>query len=74
MTQKPRFPGTRITTNGNTLVSYYTEARITEAGVFYPITPSTEMGENYQLAWAEGKLNVFGGQKIAIEAEGEHAA
>ncbi len=43
-------------------------------GVFYPITPSTEMGENYQLAFAEGKLNVFGRPKLAIEAEGEHAA
>ena len=74
MKTKPRFPGIRLTTNGNQLVSYHTEARITDAGVFYPITPSTEMGENYQLAWAEGKLNVFGGQKIAIEAEGEHAA
>jgi pyruvate-ferredoxin/flavodoxin oxidoreductase len=70
----PRFPGIRITTNGNQLVAYHTEARITEGGVFYPITPSTEMGENYQLAFAEGKLDVFGNSKIAIEAEGEHAA
>jgi pyruvate-ferredoxin/flavodoxin oxidoreductase len=36
---KPRFPGIRITTNGNQLVAYHTEARITEGGVFYPITP-----------------------------------
>ncbi len=71
---RPRFPGIRITTNGNQLVAYHTEARITEGGVFYPITPSTEMGENYQLAFAEGKLDVFGRNKIAIEAEGEHAA
>jgi len=70
----PRFPGIRITTNGNQLVSYHTEARITDGGVFYPITPSTEMGENYQLAYAEGKLDVFGHSKIAIETEGEHAA
>jgi len=55
-------------------VSYHTEARITQGGVFYPITPSTEMGENYQLSFAEGKLDVFGLPKIAIEAEGEHAA
>jgi pyruvate-ferredoxin/flavodoxin oxidoreductase len=55
-------------------VSYHTEARITQGGVFYPITPSTEMGENYQLSYAEGKLDVFGQPKIAIEAEGEHAA
>lgn len=70
----PKYPGIRLTTNGNQIVSYHTEARITQAGVFYPITPSTEMGENYQLAFAEGVLDVFGNPKIAIEAEGEHAA
>ncbi|KAA3636118.1 MAG: pyruvate ferredoxin oxidoreductase, partial [Armatimonadetes bacterium] len=70
----PKYPGIRVTTNGNQLVSYHTEARITQAGVFYPITPSTEMGENYQLSFAEGVLDVFGNAKIAIEAEGEHAA
>ncbi|MCP3913283.1 MAG: oxidoreductase [Actinomycetia bacterium] len=74
MTTKPPFPGTRITTNGNQLVSYHTEARITQGGVFYPITPSTEMGENYQMAFAEGALDVFGNQKVAIETEGEHSA
>jgi len=68
------FPGTRITTNGNQLVAYHTEARLTQGGVFYPITPSTEMGENYELSFAEGKLDVFGNKKVAIEAEGEHAA
>jgi pyruvate-ferredoxin/flavodoxin oxidoreductase len=72
--RRPKYPGIRVTTNGNTLVSYHTEARITEGGVFYPITPSTEMGELYQQAFAEGKLNVFGRSKLAIEAEGEHAA
>ncbi len=70
----PKYPGIRVTTNGNQLVAYHTEARITQAGVFYPITPSTEMGENYQLSFAEGILDVFGNAKIAIEAEGEHAA
>jgi pyruvate-ferredoxin/flavodoxin oxidoreductase len=70
----PRFPGIRVNTNGNQLVSYHTEARITQGGVFYPITPSTEMGETYQQSFAEGKLDVFGNTKIAIEAEGEHAA
>ncbi|MFQ5501060.1 MAG: 2-oxoacid:acceptor oxidoreductase family protein [Phycisphaerae bacterium] len=74
MGKRPRYPGIRITTNGNQLVSYYTEARITDGGVFYPITPSTESGEMYQQAYAEGKLNVFGHSKIAVEAEGEHAA
>ena len=63
MSRTPRYPGIRITTNGNQLVAYHTEARITDGGVFYPITPSTEMGENYQLSFAEGKLNVFGEQQ-----------
>ncbi|MGH9256219.1 MAG: 2-oxoacid:acceptor oxidoreductase family protein [Vicinamibacterales bacterium] len=72
--ERPRYPGIRVTANGNQLVSYHTEARIADAGVFYPITPSTEGGELYQQAYAEGKLNVFGGNTIAIEAEGEHAA
>ncbi len=70
----PKYPGTRITTNGNQLVSYHTETRLTDGGIFYPITASTEMGELYQQSYAEGKLNVFGRQKIAIECEGEHAA
>jgi pyruvate-ferredoxin/flavodoxin oxidoreductase len=69
-----RYPGTRITANGNQLVSYHTETRIADAGVFYPITPSTEGGELFQQAFAEGHLNVFGHNTLAIEAEGEHAA
>ena len=62
MKARPRFPGIRVTANGNQLVSYHTETRIADAGVFYPITPSTEGGELYQQAFAEGKLNVFGGK------------
>ncbi len=74
MSQQPRYPGIRIVSNGNQLVCYHTEARLADAGIFYPITPSTEMGELFQLSFAEGKLNVFGRPKLAIEAEGEHAA
>ena len=70
----PKYPGEPITCNGNQLVATHVEARITDGGIFYPITPSTEQGELYQQSWAQGKLNVFGQQKIAVEAEGEHAA
>jgi pyruvate-ferredoxin/flavodoxin oxidoreductase len=70
----PPFPGIRITANGNQLVSYHTETRIADAGIFYPITPSTEGGELYQQSFAEGRLNVFGRSCLAVEAEGEHAA
>jgi pyruvate-ferredoxin/flavodoxin oxidoreductase len=74
MTVAARYPGIRVTANGNQLVSYLTETRIADAGVFYPITPSTEGGELFQQAYAEGHLNVFGQNTIAIETEGEHAA
>jgi pyruvate-ferredoxin/flavodoxin oxidoreductase len=74
MTVAARYPGIRVTANGNQLVSYHTETRICDAGVFYPITPSTEGGELFQQAYAEGHLNVFGHNTIAIETEGEHAA
>ena len=74
MSALPKYPGERITANGNQLVSYHTEARIADAGIFYPITPSTEGGELYQQSFAEGRLNVFGQSTLAVEAEGEHAA
>ncbi|MDO8544512.1 MAG: 2-oxoacid:acceptor oxidoreductase family protein, partial [Opitutaceae bacterium] len=71
---KPKYPGIRVTCNGNQLVTQYVETRVTEGGVFYPITPSTEGGEIYQGSYAQGELNVWGQQKVAIETEGEHAA
>src|SRR6184192_286338 len=74
MRSRPRYPGIRVTANGNQLVSYHTETRIAEAGIFYPITPSTEGGELYQQSFAQGELNVWGQQKIAVETEGENAA
>ncbi len=73
-TASPKYPGIAVTCNGNQLVAEHVEVRVTEGGVFYPITPSTEGGEIYQQAYAEGKLDVWGNQKIAIETEGEHAA
>ena len=70
----PKYPGIRVTCNGNTLVAKWVETRITEGGVFYPITPSTEGGELYQQSFAQGELDVWGNQKVAIETEGEHSA
>ncbi len=51
-----------------------TETLISEAGIFFPITPSTEMGEIFQANYAKGKLNAFGKSLTAIETEGEHSA
>src|SRR6187549_1775384 len=73
-TATPKYPGVPVTCNGNQLVAQYVETRITEGGIFYPITPSTEGGEIYQGSYAQGELNVWGQQKIAVETEGEHSA
>ena len=70
MDSRPPFPGIRVTANGNQLVSYFTETRIADGGIFYPITPSTEGGELYQQAFAEGKLNVFG--RTLAPSHGSH--
>lgn len=71
---RPKYPGIPVTCNGNQLVTQYVETRITQGGIFYPITPSTEGGEIYQQSYAQGELDVFGYSKIAVECEGEHAA
>ena len=55
MKSRPPFPGIRVTANGNQLVSYHTETRIADAGVFYPITPSTEGGELYPAGVRRGQ-------------------
>ena len=55
-----KYPGFHVTCSGNQLVTQYVETRITEGGVFYPITPSTEGGEIYQASFATGELNVSG--------------
>ncbi|HEX2779990.1 MAG TPA: 2-oxoacid:acceptor oxidoreductase family protein, partial [Gemmatimonadaceae bacterium] len=45
-----------------------------EAAGAYPITPSTQMGEGWAAAVAEGKRNVNGRRLLFFEPEGEHAA
>jgi hypothetical protein len=74
LSERSRFPGIPVITTGNELVPHHMEARLADAGVFYPITLSTEMGEIFQSPYAEDLLNVFGRPKMAIRAEGEHAA
>lgn len=69
----PKYPGVKQTINGNQLVAT-TEARISDCGVFYPITPSTEQGEYFEMSVSSGTLSVFGDKVKAIETEGEHAA
>jgi pyruvate-ferredoxin/flavodoxin oxidoreductase len=69
----PRFPGVTQALDGSSAVVAM-ETAASEAAGAYPITPSTQMGEGWAAAVAEGKLNVNGRRLLFFEPEGEHAA
>ena len=69
----PRFPGILTALDGSGAVVAMETAAGEAAGV-YPITPSTQMGEGWAAAVADGKLNVHGRRLLFFEPEGEHAA
>ncbi|HWJ21925.1 MAG TPA: 2-oxoacid:acceptor oxidoreductase family protein, partial [Gemmatimonadaceae bacterium] len=69
----PRYPGTLEAMDGSTAVVLM-ETAAGEAAGAYPITPSTQMGEGWAAAVAEGKRNVNGRKLLFFEPEGEHAA
>ena len=69
----PPFPGTVQALDGSAAVVAM-ETAAGEAAGAYPITPSTQMGEGWASAVAEGKLNVNGRKLLFFEPEGEHAA
>jgi pyruvate-ferredoxin/flavodoxin oxidoreductase len=69
----PRFPGIEEAMDGSAAVVAM-ETAASEAAGAYPITPSTQMGEGWAVAVAEGRPNVFGRRLLFFEPEGEHAA
>ena len=70
---EPKYPGMSTAVDGSTAVVEMETAGSEAAGA-YPITPSTQMGEGWALAVAEGKENVNGRRLLFFEPEGEHAA
>lgn len=68
-----KYPGKRAAMDGNSAV-INCERESTDAAGAYPITPSTQMGEYWAQATANGHLNIAGRPLIFIEPEGEHAA
>jgi pyruvate-ferredoxin/flavodoxin oxidoreductase len=72
-TSAPRYPGVPAAMDGSAAVVEMETAGSEAAGA-YPITPSTQMGEGWAVAVAEGRANVFGRRLIFFEPEGEHAA
>ncbi|MBI4410074.1 MAG: 2-oxoacid:acceptor oxidoreductase family protein, partial [Gemmatimonadetes bacterium] len=69
----PPYPGVAEAMDGSGAVVAMETAASEGAGA-YPITPSTQMGEGWAVAYAEGKPNVFGRRLLFFEPEGEHAA
>lgn len=69
----PRFPGVLDAMDGSTAVVAM-ETAASEAAGAYPITPSTQMGEGWAVAVADGRRNVNGRPLLFFEPEGEHAA
>jgi pyruvate-ferredoxin/flavodoxin oxidoreductase len=70
---EPRFPGEPQATDGSEAI-VAVETAASEAAGAYPITPSTQMGEGWALAQANGVTNVNGRRLLFFEPEGEHAA
>jgi len=68
-----KYPGIRTAIDGSTAVVAMETAASEGAGA-YPITPSTQMGEGWALAVAQGQANVNGRRLLFFEPEGEHAA
>src|SRR5450830_1906279 len=69
----PAYPGVLQALDGSGAVVAMETAGSEAAGA-YPITPSTQMGEGWAVAVAEGKRNVNGRRLLFFEPEGEHAA
>ncbi|MGB5208697.1 MAG: 2-oxoacid:acceptor oxidoreductase family protein [Azonexus sp.] len=68
-----KYPGVREAVDGNTAV-IHVEREASDAAGAYPITPSTQMGEYWAEAVAQGHINISDKPLIFIEPESEHAA
>ncbi|MCE9636840.1 MAG: 2-oxoacid:acceptor oxidoreductase family protein [Planctomycetes bacterium] len=69
----PKYVGVSAALDGSAAVVEMETAASDAAGA-YPITPSTQMGEGWAQAVAEGRPNVNGRPLLFFEPEGEHAA
>lgn len=68
-----QYPGIPGTSDGAGIV-VYVESHGGEAGIAYPITPSTAMGVAHQMNFANGFKNVWGTPINWIQPESEHSA
>ena len=68
-----KYPGRRMAMDGNSAV-IMCERESSDAAGAYPITPSTQMGEFWADAVANGHVNISDRSLIFVEPESEHAA
>lgn len=73
MPQNPPYPGLRAAVDGNSAI-IHVEREASDAAGAYPITPSTQMGEQWAEEAASGHLNISGRPLVFVEPESEHAA
>ncbi len=66
-------PGKMVTIDGNTAATHVAYA-LSEVAAIYPITPSSNMGENADEWASKGKKNVFGLPVDIVEMESEAGA
>ncbi|MBF0369946.1 MAG: 2-oxoacid:acceptor oxidoreductase family protein [Magnetococcales bacterium] len=67
------YPGIAGTGDGSEAVSYV-ETRATDGAAAYPITPSTNMGQFFQIAVANGFKNLWDKELAWMELESEHSS
>lgn len=70
---KFKYPGIPGTADGSAMV-VHVETRACEAGIAYPITPSTSMGVGYQTAYSNGMKNLWGKDIMWLQPESEHSS
>jgi len=68
-----KYPGLETVINGNGAVAHVM-SHVCDGVIGYPITPSTEISENYERFRAGGGVNVWGRHPFFYEPEGEHSA
>ncbi len=66
-------PGKMITVDGNYAASYIAYA-LSDVAAIYPITPSSNMGENADEWASQGKKNIFGKEVTISEMQSEAGA
>ncbi|MEO5368087.1 MAG: 2-oxoacid:acceptor oxidoreductase family protein [Magnetococcus sp. WYHC-3] len=67
------YPGIPGTADGSDAVAYV-EVRVTDGAAAYPITPSTNIGMNFQVYVANGFRNLWGRELAWMELESEHSS